>query len=550
VPSKLEEIPFVGKFFVPRPFQPTPEALANKARSLKYSIRVEADMDRRRAGLAVLAATDSHQQHARLLALTGANLLLDVYYDQLVSRAETIAKGLSVLLENDQVKDMIERAVNVARQGEKAESPKASKEEAINLRLRQKEVSERIKELDLRLQTDRERRLAIEHQIAELQQRYGPFHPSIKALQQQITTLGSTSKQREISSDMSRLQDRLIAYEAEAAAMGLTDTVSDSEAVDKVVQRLTNRLNRYQLELIRLKHQQRNPEQRVRLSMSEATMPTGPVSSKRRKMALILAGLGLGLILATVLAREVLGGRARDAWTASWILKRPCHASLVRADQAASPLDLELIRSMRGKLLDARPASRRDKFFVKLRRFAHWLHHEPGGGVLLLVKSGDHPRCSRVLHNIINVYGCDYSKKVLVVDFDGRDPIEANALGSGPTVVDFLVGRAPWKVARLARDGRRGYDLLRAPAPAGEHLTEILASKKLGELVQAATRLYDRVILVGLGPGQFVENGLLLSQASSYLIVVESPKTTFRHLSQLVAYLGRDKLRGHVHVES
>jgi hypothetical protein len=445
---------------------------------------------------------------------------------------------------------MIERAVNTARQGEKSEAPKALKEEALNLRLRQKEVSERIKELDLRLQADRERRLTIEHQISELQQRYGPFHPSIKALQQQIGTFGSTSKQREISSEMSHLQDRLIAYEAEAAAMGLTDTATDAEAVDKVVQRLTNRLNRYQLEVIRLKHQQRNPEQRVRLSMSEATMPTGPVAPKRRKVALMLAGVGLGLIVVAVLAREVLGGRARDAWTASWILKRPCHASLARADHAAEPLDLELIRSMRGKLLDARPSSKRDKCFVKLRRFAHWLHHEPGGGVLLVVKSGDRPRCSRVLHNIVNVYGCDYSKKILVVDFDGRDPMDASAFSSGATVVDFLAGRAPWKVARLARDGRRGYDLLRAPAPAGGQLTEILASRKLGELVKAATRLYDRVILVGLGPGQFIENGLLLSQSSGYLIVVESPQTTFRHLNQLVAYLGRDKLRGHVHVES
>lgn len=557
-PSPLAKLPVVGPLhrlvFEEKPVQKqSPKALLMEAASLRERVNMVSEGDYRTASIAILTAVDTTPERAQLLALTAANLLLDKFYLSNVKRVEAAAQTLGGLLQLDQVKAMVERAISAARKEEKSTSKRPDQNESLDVRIRQHAIQEKIKDLTIRIQESRERKVRLETEISTLALRYGSYHPQIKGLQAQLSELNAADKQKQLSSDLSRMQDEYLTLEAEAASLGMSDRDGGSESVDKVVQRLGVRLDRYNLELLSLKNQLEDPSRRTRLQMvGPPSLPFLPTKAQKGKKAMLLGAVGLALIVGTVVAREVVGGRAQDPWTISWAIQLPCLASFTRRARRALPrLDPETIRGVRAQMLGSKAEARRARPLLLYRQLAHWLRNKANGNVILFVKASEQPRCSGFIHDLVNVYSCDYSGRYLVIDLDGRDGLVAQAApGGGGNILEFIARRMSWKEICLPRDQRRAFDLIAAPSPSDRRIADLLGSPGLAELIASAQKVYKAIFLVGLGPEQFVENTALLAVATDCLLVVESPSTTFQHLRKLTAHLDADKIAGYVQLEA
>lgn len=555
-PFDLSQLPIVGphlkRFQSEKPVEMSPLDLRNQALQLQKSISFFSDYERRTANIGVLTAIAGSPEAAQGLASAAANLLIDMYYGFQTTRLEAITHILTSLLQKDQVKEMVERAVNAAQKANSPKHPQAKKDNGVELRMRQNAVQEQIKDLTLRLQEERDRKIKIETEIMNLAQRYGPYHPQIKALQSQLAEINSTSKQKQMAADLSRLQDQFVSYEAEAAALGVSGREDLEETVDKVVQRLGLRLDRYNLELISVKAQRDDPARRVRLQMvGTPPLPLDATKRGKPKMAGILAGVGLALMMVTVLGRELVGGKARDPWTISWLLQLPCLATLPRSVQRSlGSLSPDRVRSLRAQLLGSKAEARRARPLLSLRQLGHWLRTKTSGDVILLVKSTSQASCSEFLHNLANVYACDYPGRLLVIDLDGRDPMPLRlAADADASILDYLDRRLPWKRICQPRDGDRAYDLVPAPSPRDLRTPELLGSTGFSEFMNSALKIYQTVFVIGFGPEQFVENAALMAQANACVLIVESPATSFSQIIKLAEHLKGDKLVGYVHLE-
>ena len=552
----MERLPILGEYlrrwFPLKKVEANPDQLRDQALNLQKKVSLIADYERRIANFGVLTAIEVSASRAQALAQAAANLIIETYYAMQIERIGALTQTLKHLLQKDQVKEMVERAISTAQKKGTTKSSPTNQEAGIEIRIRQNAVQEQIKELTVRMQEDRERKIKLEGEITSLAQRYGAYHPQIKALQAQLADINSASKQKQMAADLTRLQDQFLTYEAEATALGVSDREETMETVDKVVQRLALRLDRYNLELISLKEQRAEPARRVRLQML-GTPPMPLLASKnvKPKMAAFLAGLGLALMFFTMLVRELVSGRVKDPWPVSWILQRPCLGALSKSvERNLGWMDPETVRTIRVQLMGSKADVRKARPLLELRQLSYGLRSNCEGRVVLMVKTSPQARCGRVLHNLANLYGCDYPGRLLVIDLDGRDPLftEAQSVSEG-SVLDYLSRRFVWKQICRPRDQRRSYDLLPAPHTGDQRIAELLGSEAFSEMIHSALKIYQTIFIVGFGPEQFVENNALLEHATDCLLIVESPRTQFSQLLKLQADLKGDKLRGFMHVE-
>lgn len=551
-PSRFLQIPFIGKILnnlidISDKKNSSEERL--DPHTLSQSVSLTSEFEQRVANVGLLTASESSPERARLLALTAANLIIDRYYRLQTSRLEAITKTLSTVLEKDQVKEMVERAVSNALQDDRTKAGKAAQEAVLTLRARQQSVQDRMKELNLRIQEDRERRLKIESEISTLAQRYGAYHPQIKALQSQLKEINSSNQSKQMSVELGKLQDQSLNYDAEAAALGLGIDDAPLESVDRIVKRLTTKRDRYSLELMSLQQQNSEPDNRVRLQMiGTPSLPLQPSRSVITKAAIFSAAFGIGLIALVVIIREFFLAKASEAWRISWLLNKPCLAVFFRKKiRNLARLDSETIRDLRTQLFNNGKISKRAQVLVEYRQLTHWLHNKTRGSVVFFAKTSEPSSCEEFIGNIANIYACDYPGRYLLIDFDGKNLIEKSFSG-GHTIIDFLSRKNSWKEVCLPRNGHRMFDLLVGPPPIDRRTSEILGSTALADMIKSALKIYKKIFVIGFGPEHFVENSAILQCSSDCFLITEDKQTTFKSLRKQMQYFDADKVNGYVHI--
>jgi polysaccharide biosynthesis transport protein len=138
------------------------------------------------------------------------------------------------------------------------------------------------------------------------------------------------------------------------------------------------------------------------------------------------------------------------------------------------------------------------------------------------------------------------SKRVLLIDGDLRKPSIARLLGldNERGLSDILGGTATLEQSVQGWDspawGLRNLDVITAGPPAGNP-SELLASRRMGLLIDTVRNLFDVVILDTPPLMQSTDGAVLSAQVDGALMIIDAPRTKQRHLQDS---LGRLSMAG------
>ena len=549
--SSLEKLPVIGPTLAGLRGKKAldlkdPKVLLARAKGLKLRLTMTSDLITRSAMQTKLTAQGASVDEAQELVITAVDLLLDRYYAEEVRRSKSGYEAQKRFMEDERVKLLVAKAREAPPDDGDSGARRESRQEAAERRVRQQGISDKIRDLNARVTAAREQKARLATSFQEMSQRYGPYHPQMRALQSQIDQAerGTTNPEGE-------LRD----LEGQLAQLGGDPNAEDrmlDERVDRTLKRLGNRLDRSQLELIKLEQQLQNRERRTRLApLGTPTFEADPVVAKKGKTAVMgaVAALALGLVVALV--REVRRKQALDPWRISWRLNLPCLTALDRktVKLATRPLDGAGITGLREALAARGAKDKRAQLLLTFRRLAQLIRGRGRGHVLLMVRGSDAPVYGDFLGNLFGVLASDHAARTLVIDVNAQDPLERGGIDGG-RLIDFMANRseAPKVISR--GDKGRVFDLTRLGPDSEPRLAEIFSASRFRQFIVESRRAYPFIVISGFGPSRFLENALLLNHCTDCVLVVHGRTSEFAGLDELKAALGATgRIRGYVHLQ-
>ncbi|MEZ0490672.1 Wzz/FepE/Etk N-terminal domain-containing protein [Kineococcus sp. TBRC 1896] len=267
-------------------------------------------------------------------------------------------------------------------------------------------------------------------------------------------------------------------------------------------------------------------------TVSPATAPTAPFSPDRRLDAGIGAVLGLLLVVAVVVAREVLDTRVRDADDVLDVSDVPVLAAVPARDAVR--------RGGRPGRGPGRAAARGDRTQAVRRLRANLRFLAADGSaqqVVLASAAGDGaPDLALELARAL----ADHETRVLLLEADLRTPALARTLGlgPGPGLADVLIDGLP-VAAALRRSELDGPAILPAGTLRGElagvmaETTDELVGSAALQRVLADLRTRFDVVLVTAPPVlAATDAAVLAARADGVVLLAESPATRRRQLAE------------------
>jgi hypothetical protein len=500
--------------------------------------------------IARIEATESSREAAQRLVSAAAESLVESYYAEELKKAESKKAYFTSMLENPSVKTVSGGPASGRSSGAAAGSDAAT---AQNDAARRRRALAKIKlrELSLELDTVRSYRVKMESEVAELAERYGPFHPKVIGLQRILEASKKNSRESALTNQI---------YQSSEEAFEVTES---GESVEKdtpetAVTSLGTQLKFLELKQQALELQIRDPKQRQQLIvLGNPTVPAFPTSSAKKSKAILLAAICGALCFVVVVLGEILPKRIRDPWPAAFRLQASIISVMPGAVMRKSPhLKLTDIREQILELA-TRPTSRHSSRalasipVLHYRQIDHWLHSKSKGRIVLWLKASAQPKSKDFIANLANVCAVNYSGHVLVIDLDSEDAMVGadHTVAAKPSILDLVLRGRKWGDICQPRGEHRAYDLVCAPPSADFRLGKVLSTASFSNFFRTLPRKYTQIFVVGLGPDQFIENGLLADLASDVMILVEAGQPLHPRMVKQVTKLNRGKIGGIVYLE-
>jgi succinoglycan biosynthesis transport protein ExoP len=292
-------------------------------------------------------------------------------------------------------------------------------------------------------------------------------------------------------------------------------------------------------ELVNLRRQAETSDGDARV-VKAAAAPSSPSSPKPKQTAVIAGFGGLLLGLALALVREQMDRRVRDPKQLEETFGLPVLASVPRSRALAET---------NGQALAPLPGLEAEAFQI-LRANLRYLNTERELRSVVVTSASVGDGKSTVSLNLAKAEAT-VGKKVLLIEADLRRPRLANVLGIGATdgLATFLGNRSK-ELAEVTnrvpvvhrKNGSRGGPLTMDVVVAGpvpENPSELIDSERMRELITAAERDYDLVV-IDTAPASMVADAIpLMTEATAVVIVSRVGKIKSDEASSLREQLER-----------
>jgi len=375
--------------------------------------------------------------------------------------------------------------------------------------------------------------MAMEAQADALARRYLPNHPSVRAAQATVATLRSriaemdrslaegylssldqkmaTSKNRE-----AELQKSI--DEQNRAVMALNDKAADFEKIDADVKRLSNMVEKADMQIIDLNATANAGVPTVQV-FDKPTEPSVPVRPERNVM--LFEGLMIGLLLGccAAIVRDWTDQGLRSSEEIIETLGVPLLGSVPHMPGPANPL-------AQGRKVDLEPASDVAETLRTIRTAVFFGTPDRESRTILVTSPAPGDGKSTFASNLA-IAMAQTGKRVLLVDADFRRPVQHRIFECRPGIglSTVLAGHEPLDKT-IQSTGIAGLDILPA-GPQPSNPSEILNSQSFNEVLEELSVRYEHVVIDSPAV-MAVADARILSAMSSVTVLVLRAQTSTR----------------------
>lgn len=362
--------------------------------------------------------------------------------------------------------------------------------------------------------------------------KYGPKHPEMVALTQEIENLRALKK-KEIRNIVDSLKANYDIAQKQEGALSQALRASEGETIsrDKIAiqfqmlqQEAESNRQLYDLLLKRLKESSVSEENRtVNIHVVDrAEMPTSPASPKKAMGILIALFLGLGLGVGAAFFAEYIDDTVKSPEDIEKHFDVPYLGSVPRFEpnpDGKGESDLLVLDDPKSRVAEAYRGLRTGILFSTP-------DHSPRA---ILVTSATASEGKTVTSANIALIMARAGERTLLVDLDMRRPRLHKSFNSPNEqgISNILVGEGEWRsfVQEVAVP-----NLHFIPSgPIAPNPAELIASGRMKKLIQEWTEAYDRVIL-DTSPIAAVTDPVLLSRLVDGTVILIHAGVTSRHI--------------------
>ncbi len=382
--------------------------------------------------------------------------------------------------------------------------------------------------------------------IAELQQRYGPQHPSMIAAQaEHASTIRNLHEQQESVAARIRTRFEVAQFEAAALAAELDEaraqyqTVGRKESDLNSLQRAveTNR-QLYELFYNRLSETLATDDLQTAAAriVEPALVPRAPAEPDRRLVVALgsFGGLALGALAAFGLS--LLNSTINSMSEAERKLDLPLLAAVPALGGAARQRRRGWSRGSGGQAVDE---WRFREAFRALRTSLAVSETDGRGHRIIVVTSAiGHEGKSTVALNLAKAFAS--AERTLLIDTDMRRPSIAGLAEvrrNGPGLAELLEGRATLREC-IRQTGTENLDLIPTISVPLDPL-QLLSSATFTETLAVVAEEYSRIIMDSAPVLSVSDAALLCSQAGAAVFVVKASSTPVAQIRSALSLLER-----------
>ena len=393
-----------------------------------------------------------------------------------------------------------------------------------------------------------EQKLSLEAELNRMQTHMKPNHPLVMAKADELTHVLDgqeivVSKQQvdDLATHFRRIQLRLQSAGILIGDNSVLDGTRDSSSYYAA---LGTRIQQLRAEKISLRNQLETPGVRTRFRLVEdASFPT-KTSNSKKKLLLIAAVPGLSLFIAilAIIFCELFSAYPRDTWKIVNALQLPLLGEMrLSRIRKVRNFNLDTILEMKQALAaNGRHNLRMSDAYVAYREWNTQLKQIAAGKVILLQPLGAMRLPLPFLQNLLNVFAADFSQKVLLIDFNRKEPgIPASI--KGRDIYSLIEHKTRLEEILVHRDDKVLFDRIavRDDLPPTAIRAEFL--KRLFELL---LKKYNTIFLYGLDSGHFLENNLIAQTVTDCFAIVRAREISYNAISLARKNLVKDRLHG------
>jgi capsular exopolysaccharide synthesis family protein len=374
--------------------------------------------------------------------------------------------------------------------------------------------------------------MAMEAQADALSRRYLPNHPSVRAAQATVATLRSRIAEMDRSlaeGYLSSLEQKMATSknreaelqksidEQNRAVMALNDKAADFEKIDADVKRLSNMVEKADMQIIDLNATANAGVPTVQV-FDKPTDPNVPVRPVRDVM--LFEGLMIGLLLGcfAAIARDWTDQGLRTSEEIIDTLGVPLLGSVPHMPGPANPL-------AQGRKVDLEPASDVAETLRTIRTAVFFGTPDRESRTILVTSPAPGDGKSTFASNLA-IAMAQTGKRVLLVDADFRRPVQHRIFECRPGIglSTVLAGHEPLDKT-IQSTGIAGLDILPA-GPQPSNPSEILNSQSFNEVLEELSVRYEHVVIDSPAVMAVADARILSAMCSVTVLVLRAQTST------------------------
>jgi capsular exopolysaccharide synthesis family protein len=375
--------------------------------------------------------------------------------------------------------------------------------------------------------------LAMEAQSEELKRRYMANHPSVRAAQATVSSLRArigemdrgladgymVSLEQKITASKNREAELQKSFEEQnRAAMALNDKAADYEKIDADVKRLSNMVEKADMQMIDLNATENVGVPKVQV-FDEPNVPSAPILPARNTM--LFQGLMIGLVLGcfAALVRDWTDQGLRSSEEIIETLGVPLLGSVPHMPGPPNPM-------AQGRKVDLEPASDVAETYRTIRTAVFFGTPDRESRTILVTSPAPGDGKSTFASNLA-IAMAQTGKRVLLVDADFRRPVQHRIFECRPGIglSTVLAGHEPLEKT-IQNTGIAGLDILPA-GPLPGNPSEILNSQSFNEVLEELSVRYEHVV-IDSPPVMAVADARILAAMCSVTVLVLRAQTSTR----------------------
>jgi capsular exopolysaccharide synthesis family protein len=374
--------------------------------------------------------------------------------------------------------------------------------------------------------------VAMEAQADALARRYLPNHPSVRAAQATVATLRSRIAEMDRSlaeGYLSSLEQKMAASknreaelqksidEQNRAVMALNDKAADFDKIDADVKRLSNMVEKADMQIIDLNATANAGVPTVQV-FGKPSEPSVPVRPERNVM--LFEGLMIGLLLGCCAAvvRDWTDQGLRSSEEIIETLGVPLLGSVPHMPGPANPL-------AQGRKVDLEPASDVAETYRTIRTAVFFGTPDRESRTILVTSPAPGDGKSTFASNLA-IAMAQTGKRVLLVDADFRRPVQHRIFECRPGIglSTVLAGHEPLDKT-IQSTGIAGLDILPA-GPQPGNPSEILNSQSFNEVLEELSVRYEHVVIDSPAVMAVADARILSAMCSVTVLVLRAQTST------------------------